>query len=87
MEVSTKLCARLFPHEFVMQAACKSSCLGTAADDGQDCAFKFSRSLRDIPVDRPETQPHLWPVALAAALLCAACWAAIRIYRKTRTST
>jgi hypothetical protein len=86
MEVSTKLCARLFPHEFVMQAACKSSCLGAAADDGQECAFKFSRSLREIPVDRPETQPQLWPVALAAALLCAACWAAIRIYRK-RTSS
>jgi len=86
MDVSTKLCARLFPHEFVMQAACKSSCLAAAPDDGQECAFKFSRSLREIPYDRPEPQPQLWSVALAAALLCAVGWAAIRIYRKTRTS-
>jgi hypothetical protein len=87
LEISANVCARLFPHEYVMQAACKSSCAGGSGVDGQDCAFQFSRSLRDIPVDRPEAHAPVGPVVLLAALLCAACWAAIRIYRRTRAHT
>jgi hypothetical protein len=83
LAVSANVCARLFPHEYVMQAACKSSCAGAALDDAQDCAFTFSRSLREIPVDRPEPHPPVWPV-MVAVLVCAACWAAIRFYRGTR---
>ena len=82
--LSAKTCTRLFPEQEVMQTACISSCRSFTTGDGQDCAFNFSRSLREVTVEKQSHDTVYWFTGLFAALLCAVGWAVFSARRKSR---
>lgn len=82
-DLSVKTCARLFPDQEVLQTACASSCRSHTSGDGQECAFTYSRSLHDIAIERPGSSGFGYLV-LVSALVCGACWLALRARRKAR---
>lgn len=83
-EMSVNTCIRLFHDQEVMQSACISSCRSYTTGDGQECAFSFSRSLREVAVEQPGAAGVVWFVILMSALVCTACWAVMRARRKVR---
>ncbi len=85
--LSMKTCARLFPNQQVMQTACISSCRSYTSGDGQDCAFSFSRSLRDVAVESSNSNMLYGSVAIVGALVCAVCWAVLSARRKSRAGS
>lgn len=82
-DVAAKLCARLFPDQQVLQSACRSRCGGHTSGDPQECAFSFSRSTREITLQKPESHTFLWSVLFIGALLFALGRAVFHRYRST----
>ena len=67
-----------------MQTACIANCRSVTTGDGQDCAFNFSRSLREVSFERQSQDTVYWFTGIVAALLCAAGWAVFSARRKSR---
>ncbi|MDP9064860.1 MAG: hypothetical protein M3O06_03220 [Pseudomonadota bacterium] len=84
-DLSIKTCARLFPGQEVMQTACQSSCRSVTSGNGQECAFTFAHSSRDVAVQRSGGISGLtWVMILLAVVVVTAVAALLRNRLKRR---
>jgi len=84
-EITKNLCGRLFPDQEVLQTACRSHCSDhyyASAGGGQECAFQFSRTAREVAPPTVDDHTMIWSVVLILALIPAA-WLTFRRYGRT----
>jgi hypothetical protein len=89
-EITKNLCARLFPDQEVMQTACRSRCSDhyyASPGGGQECAFQFARTSREVAPPTVDDHSAIWSVVLILALIPTAWFAYRRYGNKQRQST
>jgi hypothetical protein len=78
------------PDQEVMQTACRSRCSDhyyASPGDGQECAFQFARTSREVAPPTVDDHTTIWSVVLILALIPAAWFAYRRYGNKPKQST
>jgi hypothetical protein len=84
-QITKNLCSRLFPDQEVLQTACRTRCSDhyyASAGEGQECAFQFARTSREVVPPTVADHAVIWTVVLILVLIPAA-WFAYRHYGRT----
>lgn len=89
-QITKNLCGRLFPDQEVMQTACRSRCSDhyyASAGGGQECAFEFARTSREVAPPTADDHTVIWSLVFIVALIATAWFAYRRYGKKPRADT